>query len=74
MNTKTPLRERSGWYACKCSSLDDMRTKNIRFWQQQGSAAIREAAWELVVETWKQQKRDLNELRFQRSPAPVRST
>lgn len=55
------------WEAKKCASLDEMRTENIRFWQRQGGAAIRKAAWELVVESWDAQKRDINELRFQRS-------
>ena len=45
----------SGWYAKKCESLDEMRTEGIRFWQRQGGAAIRQAAWELVVENWKAQ-------------------
>jgi len=49
-----------------------MRTQNIRFWQQAGGAQIRQAAWELVVETWKAQKRDLNELRFSRLAPAVR--
>ncbi len=62
---------RAGWEAKKCASLDEMRTENIRFWQRQGGAAIRQAAWELVIETWKVQKRDPNELRFQRSPSIV---
>lgn len=57
---------RAGWHAVKCSSLDDMRTQNIRFWQMQGGAVIRQAAWELVVETWQAQHRDPNELRFSR--------
>ena len=65
-------RSREVWHAVKCNSLDDMRTQNIRFWQKQGGAAIRKAAWELVVETWKAQHRDLNELRFQRLASPVR--
>jgi hypothetical protein len=47
-----------------------MRTKNILFWQQAGGAAIRKAAWELVEEMWQAQKRDPDELRFQRL-APV---
>lgn len=51
-----------------------MRTENIHFWQKQGGAAIRQAAavWELVVDAWKAQNRDLDELRLQRSPATVR--
>ncbi len=63
---------RSAWHAVKCSSLDDMRTQNIRFWQQQGGAAIREAAWQLVTETWQAQGRDPDELRFHRPPPAVR--
>jgi len=65
-----PIRE--GWEAVKCSSLDDMRTQNIRFWQRAGGAAIRKAAWDLVVETWQAQQRDPDELRFQRLAPPVR--
>jgi hypothetical protein len=57
---------RSDWHGVKCASLDDMRTQNIRFWQQAGGAAIRKAAWELVVEMWQAQGRDPNELKFQR--------
>ncbi len=63
-------RHPSGWEAVRCSSLDSMRTQNVLFWQRQGGAAIRQAAWELVVETWKAQNRDPDELRFQRT-APV---
>ena len=63
---------REGWQAVKCTSLDDMRTQNIRFWQQAGGAAIRQAAWELVVETWQAQNRDPDELRFQRLAPAIR--
>jgi hypothetical protein len=63
---------RTSWHAVKCVSLDDMRTQNIRYWQQQGGAAIREAAWQLVVETWHAQGRDPDELRFHRPPPAVR--
>jgi hypothetical protein len=62
----------AGWYAKKCGSLDEMRTEGIRFWQQQGGAAIRQAAWDLVVDIWKAQKRPLDELEFQRSITAVR--
>ena len=60
--------DRSGWYAKKCASLDEMRTENIRFWQRQGGAAIRQAAWELVVDKWLREGRTLKELKFQRVP------
>lgn len=43
-----------------------MRTQNVRFWQRAGGAAIRQAAWELVVETWQAKHRDPDELRFSR--------
>ena len=66
----TPSRQ--SWHAAKCASLDDMRTQNIRFWQQQGGAAIRQAAWELVVEMWQAQHRDPDELRFQRLAPALR--
>lgn len=67
---QAPVRE--GWHAVKCSSLDDMRTQNIRFWQRQGGAAIRKAAWDLVVETWEMKRRNPDELRFQRLAPIVR--
>ncbi len=72
--TTTPASTtaRAGWHAVRCSSLDDMRTQNILFWQRAGGAAIRQAAWELVVETWQAQRRNPDELRFQRLAAPVR--
>lgn len=54
------------WEAVRCTSLDDMRTQNIRFWQRQGGNAIRQAAWDLVMETWRTRGLDPNELRFQR--------
>lgn len=71
-DSSTKIATRQGWHAVRCSSLDDMRTQNIRFWQQAGGAKIREAAWDLVTETWKAQKRDLNELRFPRLAPVVR--
>ncbi len=63
---------RAGWHGVRCSSLNDMRTQNILFWQRAGGAAIRQAAWELVVETWQSQHRNPDELRFQRLATPIR--
>ena len=63
-------RHPSGWEAVRCSNLDSMWTQNVLFWQRQGGAAIRQAAWELVVEAWKAQNRNPDERRFQRT-APV---
>ena len=63
---------RSDWQAVKCTSLDDMRTQNILFWQRQGGACIRAAAWELVVEMWQAQGRNPDELRFQRIAPELR--
>jgi hypothetical protein len=57
---------RTGWMGVRCDGIDDMRTQNIRFWQEQGGAAIRQAAWELVEEMWSAQGRNPDELRFQR--------
>ena len=62
----------SGWYARKCESLDEMRTEGIRFWQLQGGAAIRQAAWELALENWKAHHGDDDEPGFQRSTPVVR--
>lgn len=67
-----PPPTRDGWVGVRCASLDDMRTQNILFWQRAGGAAIRAAAWDLVVEAWHVQKRDPNELRFQRLAPTVR--
>jgi hypothetical protein len=72
MQSHSQAPQRDGWQAVKCSSLDEMRTQNILFWQRAGGAAIRKAAWELVVESWKTQHRNLDELRFQRLAPPVR--
>jgi hypothetical protein len=72
MQSASPGSKREGWQAVKCASLDDMRTQNVRFWQRAGGAAIRQAAWELVVETWQAQHRDPDELRFQRLAQPLR--
>jgi hypothetical protein len=60
------------WTAVRCASLDDMRTQNILFWQAQGAAMIRRAAWELVEEYWQANKLDPDELRFSRSVTSVR--
>lgn len=49
-----------------------MRTQNILFWQRAGGAAIRKAAWELVVEAWELKKRNPDELRFQRAAPGIR--
>ncbi|WP_395717467.1 hypothetical protein [Prosthecobacter sp.] len=72
MKSNSHPKVREGWQAVKCTSLDDMRTQNIRFWQRAGGAAIRQSAWELVVETWQAQHRDPDELRFQRLAPTVR--
>ena len=67
-----PTQSREGWHAVKCKDLDDMRTQNIRFWQQAGGAAIRQAAWELVLDWSQAQKNHPDELRFQRLASSVR--
>ena len=72
MELHSSAPKRDGWHAVKCASLDDMRTQNVLFWQRAGGAAIRQAAWELVVEAWKMQHRDPDELRFQRLAPPLR--
>ncbi len=70
---QTPVKsERADWHGVKCASLDEMRTQNIRFWQRAGGAMIRQAAWELVVDSWIAQNRDPNELRFQRLAQDLR--
>jgi hypothetical protein len=43
------------------------RSFDIEYWQRQGDAAIFRAAWELVEAYWRDQGRDPDELRLQRS-------
>lgn len=71
-NTSSLPGSRADWHGVKCSSLDDMRTENIKFWQKSGGKMIRQAAWELVFETWTTQNRDPDELRFQRLTTALR--
>jgi hypothetical protein len=59
------------WKVTRCESFEDMRKVAIANWQRQSGAARRQAAWDLVVEAWKMQKRDPDELRLQR-PIKVR--
>ena len=46
---------------------DADRSFDIAYWQRLGDAAIFRAAWELVEQYWRDQGRDPNELRLQRS-------
>jgi len=71
MSGTTISPSKKEWTAVRCTSLDDMRTQNILFWQAQGGAVIRRAAWELVVEYWQTNQRDPDELRFSRSVTSV---
>jgi hypothetical protein len=49
-------------------NIDEMdRSFDIEYWQRQGDAAIFRAAWELVEAYWRDQGRDPDELRLQRS-------
>ena len=49
-------------------SIRDMdRSFDIEYWQRQGDAAIYRAAWELVELHHRDQGKDPNELRLQRS-------
>ena len=66
-----PKRE---WTVVRCDGFDDMRTQNILFWQAQGGSAIRQAAWDIVLDYWKANNLDPDELRFCRSTASVRRT
>jgi hypothetical protein len=66
---QTAVRE---WTAIRCAGLDDMRTQNILFWQEQGGSAIRKAAWDIVLDYWKANNLNPNELRFCRSVTSVR--
>lgn len=45
------------------------RDFDISYWQNLGTEAIFDTAWELVVDAWKFKNRDINELRLQRSIA-----
>ena len=49
-------------------NIEEMdRSFDIEYWQRQGDAAIFRAAWELVEAYWRDQGRDPDELRLQRS-------
>jgi hypothetical protein len=53
--------------------LQDMdRSFDRQFWQAQGSNAIFDAAWQLVIDYYQWTGRDLAELEFQRSVEHIR--
>ena len=68
----TEDQQRKEWTAVRCAGFDDMRDQNIRFWQSQGGAEIRRAAWDLVTDYWHANKLPPDELRFSRSVTAVR--
>lgn len=63
---KNPPTDRSDWTVRKCESFEEMERVHIREWQKVSCAERMKAAWEMVEEAWAIQKRDPNELRFQR--------
>lgn len=64
--------DRSHWTVTKCDSYADMERVHIAQWQAVSGSERANAAWDMVVEAWKLKKRDLNELRFQRSVTSVK--
>ena len=46
---------------------EDDKLRDYAAWDHLGAEARFQAAWELVVDAWKMQGRDLDELRFQKS-------
>ena len=47
--------------------IDDSKLEDYKEWEKLGPSAIFKSAWDLVVDSYKIQGKDLNELRFQRS-------
>ncbi len=68
----TAAQRRASWAVTRCESLEDMRLQHVRTWQALSSAERMDAAWDLVKEAWALQKRNLDELRLQRSITVVR--
>ncbi len=60
-------KDRSNWEITFYDSPDEMRMSQVRAWQQRSGAERREAAWELVVDYWKNKGKTENELRLQRT-------
>ena len=50
---------------------DEMERVHVEQWQSVSGSDRANAAWEMVVEAWKLKKRNLDELRFQRSVTRV---
>jgi len=46
---------------------DDDRIADYKMWDELGDEARFQAAWDLVIQAFELQGKDLNELRFQRS-------
>ena len=68
-NPSKPTRE--NWFVTKCDSIEDMEKVHLQQWQSVSGSVRAAAAWEMVVEAWKLKKRDLNELRFQRTVTSI---
>ena len=67
------VTDRSHWPQAKLESFDEVRAYRIRQWQEAGSAARLEAAWELVTDYWVGKKgKDRDELRLQRTVTDIR--
>ena len=47
--------------------IDDSKLEDYKEWEKLRPNAIFKSAWDLVVDSYKIQGKDLNELRFQRS-------
>ncbi len=52
---------------------ENTRVSDIEFWQRQGSTAIVAAAWGMVVDAYRWEKKSVAELEFQRSVESVKS-
>lgn len=64
-------KDRSDWVVKRCSSFEEMRVHRVKQWQDLPFMRRMDAAWEIMEESWKIKKMDLNELRLQRSVATV---
>ncbi|MBI5706705.1 MAG: hypothetical protein HZC36_06910 [Armatimonadetes bacterium] len=65
-------REGEWWYQARAIG-DDGRSFDVAFWQAQGSTAIFDAAWQMVLDSVTIKGGNPDELRLLRSPVVVES-
>ncbi len=60
-------KDRSNWKINFYDSPDEMRNEQVRAWQKKSGAERRAAAWDLVLDYWKNKGKTEDELRLQRA-------